>query len=130
MEAKEARLNQLDIEADVEFAQYALLNAARIWSEFSPEQKQRLQKLIFPSGVLFAEGAYRSIATSMIFFELEEISDEKERLVAQSIPSRNHILAWLQQVESWRESGIIPHRGQSAPPARPLARTEMAPNED
>jgi hypothetical protein len=72
----------LDIEAAVEFAQYVLPNAARIWSESSSEQKQRLQKLIFPAGVLFAEGAYRTAATSMIFFELEEISDQEERLVA------------------------------------------------
>jgi hypothetical protein len=66
----------------VEFAQYVFLNAARIWSESSPAQKQRLQKPMFPSGVLFAEGAYRTTTTSMIFFELEEISDQKERLVA------------------------------------------------
>ncbi len=82
MEAEDARLDQLDVEAAVEFAQYVLLNAARIWSESSPEQKQRLQKLIFPAGVLFAEGAYRTSTTSMIFFELEEIHDQKERLVA------------------------------------------------
>jgi hypothetical protein len=82
MEAEDARLDQLDVEAAVEFAQYVLLNAARIWSESIPEQKQRLQKLIFPAGVLFAEGAYRTTATSMIFFELEEFAHTSERLVA------------------------------------------------
>jgi hypothetical protein len=50
------RNGPIRLEGAVEFAQYVLLNAARIWSESSPEQKQRLQKLIFPSGVLFAEG--------------------------------------------------------------------------
>jgi hypothetical protein len=72
MEADDARLDQLDTEAVVEFAQCLLLNAVRIWSESSPEQKQRLQKLIFPTGVLFAEGDYRTNVTSVIFFELEE----------------------------------------------------------
>jgi len=38
-------------------------NAARLWSESSPDQKQRLQKLIFPAGVLFAEGTYRTSTT-------------------------------------------------------------------
>ena len=33
-------------------------------------------------GAGHAEGTYRTTATSMIFFELEEISDRKERLVA------------------------------------------------
>lgn len=82
MEAHDARLDQLDIEAAIEFAQYVLLNAARIWSESSPEQKQRLQKLIFPSGVLFAESVYRTGTTSMIFFELEEMYAQNERMVA------------------------------------------------
>jgi len=31
LEAEDARFDQLDIEATVEFAQYVLLNAARIW---------------------------------------------------------------------------------------------------
>ena len=82
MEAEDARLDQLDVEAAVEFGQYVLLNAGRIWSESSPEQKQRLQKLIFPAGVLFAEGAYRTNTTSMIFFEFGELHVQKEGLVA------------------------------------------------
>jgi hypothetical protein len=82
---QDARLDELDIEAAVEFAQYVLLNAARIWSESGPEQKERLQKLIFPAGVLFGEGAYRTTATNMVFFELEEIYDQNEGLVAQTV---------------------------------------------
>ena len=48
-------------------------NAARLWMESSPDQKQRL-KLIFQQGVSFAAGTYRTTATNMIFFELEEIA--------------------------------------------------------
>ena len=82
MEADDARLDQLDIEAAVEFAQYVLLNAGRMWSESGAEQKQRLQKLIFPSSVQFEEGVYRTATTSMIFFELEDKPAYNERLVA------------------------------------------------
>ncbi len=78
---QDTRLDELDFEAPVEFAQHVLLNAARIWSESGPEQKERLQKLVFPAGVLFAEGVYRTTATSMVFFELEEIYDQNEGLV-------------------------------------------------
>jgi len=46
MEAEDARVDQPDVEATVEFAQYGLFNAARIWSESSPEQMRCLQKLI------------------------------------------------------------------------------------
>jgi hypothetical protein len=72
----------LDIEAAVEFAKYVVLNAARLWAEAGADQKQRLQKVIFPQGVLFPNGAYRTTATSLIFFELEETSCQKEGLVA------------------------------------------------
>jgi len=82
IEEQDARLDELDVEAAVEFAQYVLLNAPRLWAESGADQKQRLQRLIFPQGVLFSKGVYRTNATSMLFFELEEISDEKERLVA------------------------------------------------
>ena len=37
---------------------------------------------IEPRHLLFEEGAYRTTTTSMIFFELEEIYDQNERLVA------------------------------------------------
>jgi hypothetical protein len=72
----------LDVEAAVVFVQYVVLNAARLWAEAGADQKQRLQKVIFPEGVLFSDGAYRTTATSMIFFELEEVSCQKESLVA------------------------------------------------
>jgi hypothetical protein len=72
----------MDIEAAVEFGQHVLLNAARLWAESDADQKQRLQGVIFPQGVLFLDGVYRTDGTSMIFFDLEGISGQKERLVA------------------------------------------------
>jgi hypothetical protein len=78
------------------------LNASRLWGESGPEQKQRLQKLIFPKGVLFEDGVYRTGATSMIFFELGEISDKKEGLVAQTITRWNHITAWLAENANYK----------------------------
>ena len=31
-----------------QLCQHAILNAARLWTEFSSDQKQRLQKVLFP----------------------------------------------------------------------------------
>jgi len=42
------------------FAEHVILDAARLWTEFSSEQKQRLQKVFFPQGVTFAEGNYKT----------------------------------------------------------------------
>ena len=66
-------------------------NAARLWMESSPDQKQRL-KLIFQQGVSFAAGTYRTTATNMIFFELEEIAVKKERLLLNSICGKPRVL--------------------------------------
>jgi hypothetical protein len=52
------RLDELDVEAVLQFAEHVLLNAARLWTEFSLEQKQRFQKVLFPQGVRFSEGKF------------------------------------------------------------------------
>ena len=48
----------------------------------SSDQKQRLQEVLFPRGVQFEEGVYRTAETSMVFFKLEGNESEKEDLVA------------------------------------------------
>jgi hypothetical protein len=82
IEEKESRLEELDIESVIDFARHILVNAARIWAASGSDQKQRLQKLFFPAGVLFSNGLYRTTRTSSIFFELQESFSGKENLVA------------------------------------------------
>jgi hypothetical protein len=65
--AHDAKLDELDVEAVVVFAEHVLLNAGRLWQEFSLEQKQRLQQLLFPVGVTYADGEYRTLEMSPIF---------------------------------------------------------------
>lgn len=65
----------------MEFGQHVLLNAARLWAQSGADQKQRLQKVMFPQGVLFTDGVYRTNAASIIFFELEDNSSQKESKV-------------------------------------------------
>jgi hypothetical protein len=43
------------------------LNAARLWTEFSSDQKQRLQKVLFPQGMTFADGIYKTHETCLFF---------------------------------------------------------------
>jgi hypothetical protein len=49
------------------FAEHVVLNAARLWTEFSNDQKQRLQKVLFPQGVTFAGGEYGTAKTCLFF---------------------------------------------------------------
>jgi hypothetical protein len=85
--------------------QYVVLNASRLWAESGHDQKQRLQKVICPEGVRFEDGIYRTTATSMTFFDLAKISDQKESLVAQTLTRWNHITAWLEEVNILWQNG-------------------------
>lgn len=51
--AYEVKTNELDIDAVLNFSQHVLLNAARLWVSFSLDQKQRIQKVIFPKGLTY-----------------------------------------------------------------------------
>jgi hypothetical protein len=62
------------------FAEYVIFNAVRLWAEFSSEQKQRLQGVLFPQGVSFADGIYKTTETCLIFKLLEESEGKKTSL--------------------------------------------------
>jgi site-specific DNA recombinase len=82
IEERECRVQELDIEAAVSFGELLLLDAPRLWSESSPDQRRRLQQALFPDGVHFENGNYRTAQTSLLFYNLEEEPHRKEDLVA------------------------------------------------
>ena len=82
IDERDARIEELDVQAAVSFGEFVLLNAPRLWAQLSSEQKQRLQQAIFPRGVEFENGAYRTAETSMVFINLESKPLGKEDLVA------------------------------------------------
>jgi hypothetical protein len=59
------------------FVGHVILNAAWLWTEFSSDQKQRLQKVLFPQGVSFADGIYKTAETCLLFKLLQESEGEK-----------------------------------------------------
>jgi hypothetical protein len=81
IDERETQIEEMDIQA-VGFGEFVLLNASRLWVRLSSNQKQRLQQTIFPQGVQFENGAYRTSETSIVFIELEPEKFKKEGLVA------------------------------------------------
>ena len=77
MEWHEAKLDVFDVEGMLAFAQYVVLNAARLWVEMSLNQKQRLQKVLFPKAVTFLNGEFGT-AETCIFFKMLQISAGQE----------------------------------------------------
>ena len=64
---RDAKLEAYDVDTVLNFAEHDKLNAARLWTEFSADQKQRLQKVLFPEGVTFAGGEYGTAKTCLFF---------------------------------------------------------------
>jgi len=82
MKVNEARQEEIDIQQLLDFSENLLLNAARTWSESGLEQKQRLQQVLFPQGVNYEGGSYRTTVTNPMFNLLRKKIEGKEVLVA------------------------------------------------
>jgi DNA invertase Pin-like site-specific DNA recombinase len=79
----EAKLDELDIEALLGFSEHVLGDSARLWFEANVDQKQRLQKVLFPKGLCYsaAEG-FGTAATCSMFSMLEDFVAQKTGLAS------------------------------------------------
>lgn len=68
------------MEGVLAFAEHVILNASRLWTEFSSDQKQRLQKVLFPEGVRFEAGVIKTAVTCVFFSLLQRPEAEKSRM--------------------------------------------------
>jgi len=53
LEYLEAHEDEIDVEGALNFSEYVLSNAGRLWVESDLSGKQRLQQALFPRGVTF-----------------------------------------------------------------------------
>lgn len=53
VELHENRMDELDVEGVLAFAEHVVLNARRLWSEYDLNRRRHLQKVLFSSGVHF-----------------------------------------------------------------------------
>src|ERR1051325_9818265 len=82
MELREAQAEEIEIETVLEYAEMVLTNASNLWKAAPAEQKQRLQQVLFPEGVTYSEGNYRTAVTCWLFSGMPTKSLKKEGLVA------------------------------------------------
>lgn len=100
---KEAQCEELDVEVVLNFAQDLLTNAGRLWLEFDLDRKQRLQKILFPEGLSFADGKFGTAATSFVFNDLAARFGQESNLASPTVPSWNRLFTWLREVDSFRQ---------------------------
>ena len=80
MDLHQLKLEQLDIEAALSFSQYVIFNAPRLWVEASLDQKQRLQKALFPEGIQFSEGRFETGKCCLLFNMFGASNGEKANM--------------------------------------------------
>ena len=73
IESTEAKLDELDIEGVLAFAENVLTDATGLWVAASLDQKQRLQNVLFPEGLTFDGKAFGTAATCLAFKQLEDL---------------------------------------------------------
>lgn len=84
LETYETKLEELDLEAALNFATSALSNAAAFWNQCSSDQKQRFQRVLFPNGLVFDGESYRTAPTCIAFSYLQGISEGKSSLASRT----------------------------------------------
>lgn len=67
LEIYETKLDELDLEAALNFATSALSNSAAFWNQCSGDQKLRFQRILFPGGLVFDGESYQTAPTCIAF---------------------------------------------------------------
>jgi hypothetical protein len=74
IEMNDARLDELDVEAVLAFAEHLMTNLACLWTDSHISDRCRLQKAIFPAGLVWTGEGFGTAATSFAFNWLRDIS--------------------------------------------------------
>ncbi len=74
----------LDVDAALDFAVRLLRSPSHAWWSADLDQKQRLQKVFFPTGLRFREGRFETPETGILFKGIAAISRGEYRLVAHT----------------------------------------------
>ena len=81
-----SKLEELDVEGILAFAERVLPRTADLWVQASLDQRQRLQQLFFPQGVAFdGSGFVGTAVTAPAFSYLQPVGDGKERIVDRTM---------------------------------------------
>ena len=72
MEFGDAKIEELDVEGVLAYAEGVLTNASQLWLNATLDQKQRLQSVVFPEGLSFDGDEFGTAVTCLAFRSLGE----------------------------------------------------------
>ena len=113
LELRDAAVEDFDMEASLGFARAVLTNTYKLWDAADPDQKRRLQVLIFPEGLTFDGNSLGTPVTTLLFNALGQEPANFEGLVSPGGASSNHnhftfidLEKFLRRVDTFRRSEI------------------------
>jgi len=72
LELQDARIDRIDVEGVLGFAEHLMANTARVWMEGTLSQRQHIQVAIFPEGLPFDGLGFGTAPTCLAFKQLRE----------------------------------------------------------
>ncbi len=82
VEFQDARLDELDLETVLAYAEHFLANAGRLWTEADLDQRQRLQAVLFPEGLTFDGETFGTAVTCLAFSFFRSVEGGKSTLAS------------------------------------------------
>jgi hypothetical protein len=83
IDLSEAVVSQLDIEGILAFAEHLLTGAARLWLKLGSDQKQQLQRVLFPNAITFDGEKFGTAVTCLAFKQLNGSGTPKSQVASQ-----------------------------------------------
>jgi len=87
MERHDTKLDVLDVQGLLDYAEHILLAPGRQWLNCSLDQRQRLQKVLFPDGIAFAAGEFGTAETCLLFKLLPQSEDDDNNCAIELLAS-------------------------------------------
>jgi hypothetical protein len=79
----DASIEEMEIDTLLAFAERVLSDTSRLWLESDAEQRQSLQGIVFPDGLVYShEAGFGTPVTGLLFMGLEAISSDSSSLVS------------------------------------------------
>ena len=108
LEVTKSHQEDLDPEEILDFASFVISNPEKLWQDSPLDQKQRLQKVLFPQGAKFGKDGFGTSEPAPIYRLLSASDTQKETLVALTSTSWNQLIFWLKDLDSLRRGNEIP----------------------
>ena len=102
MDARQMEGERLDVEAVLEFAARLLSNPARMWRAASLPQRQRLQGLIFPEGVIWDGESFQTPVTCPVVSHLQAGPAHRTEVAPLLRGDSNGLMGFLREVNGLR----------------------------